>query len=334
MDFGDLGRALHVVGTESAAGSLQVALDLARDRILINEDEIACDLAPATDDLALWRSTREGFIRDKYGWPTFSFDDYAANGLLANRNRLGREDPVVVWAGVGLPDQLLLAWVVFLFDCLRLGPSTLRVVQFEALGPRKPVIGVGELSSDNIREYSPPPRRLDAPELDELRTVWRVYTSSDPAALSNYVAGASPLPILHRAVGALVDRYPDIETGLGVWDERLLRYTLERGPLSARVIGSTLGHGETLDRVGDVYLFRRLVALGNADLAAPLISIAGNARSMREYKVSLTAFGEKVLAGQANSVRTNGIDDWIGGVHLGPDGPVTFRRGKSLVLPG
>ena len=333
MDFDDLRQALHVVGGPSAAGSLKFALRLGRDQVLINEDEISCGAAPATNDLGLWRSTRERFIREKYDWPEFSFDDYADDGLLTNAERLGQENSVVVWTALGLPDQLLLAWVVFLFDRLELNPSKLRMAQFETLRPRQRVLGVGELSPDNIREFCPKPRQLDLTELQEVREAWSCYTNSDPAALSTYVAQTSPMPILHRAVSELVYRYPEIQSGVSGWDERLLRYTLEKGPAAARVIGFTMGHSETFDRVGDLYLFHRLVALGNADLAAPPISITGSTRSMRECKVSLTAFGKKVLAEQANHVRKNGIDDWIGGVHLSAEAPVTFRKGNSLVLP-
>jgi len=35
--------------------------------------------------------------------------------------------------------------------------------------------------------------------------------------------------------------------------------------------------------------------------------------------VRLTAMGERVLAGQEDHVRLNGIDRWIGGVHLTGD---------------
>jgi hypothetical protein len=266
-------------------------------------------------------------------WPDFSFDAYADNGLLMNAERLGQEASVIVWAACGLPEQLLLAWVVFLLDRLGLDLSKMSVVQFEKLGPGQRVLTMGELSPENIRKHCPEPRHLNSEEAEELRRVWEVYTSNDPTVLSRYVTEASPMSLLHQAVSQLVYRYPDVQSGIGVWDERLLRYTMEEGPAAARVIGYTMGFGETLDPVGDFYLFRRLIALGSADLALPLISITGSTRTMRECEVKLTTFGQKVLAGEANHVQENGIDDWIGGVHLSAKGSVTFREGDSLVLP-
>jgi len=235
----------------------------------------------------------------------------------------------VVWAGLGLPDQLLLAWVVFLFDRLDLDLSNLAIVQFETLRPAQDVLSLGELGPEDIRNYQPAPHQLNSEETEELRHLWEVYTSDDPAALSRYVAGSSPMPIAHRAVRELLYRYPDVRSGLGVWDERLLRHTLDNGPGAARVIGHTLA-SMSLDWQGDMHLFHRL--LGMAAVRSPLISLAGSRATMRGCEVRLTSFGHDVLAGNANTVHENGIDDWIGGVHLRSESNVTFRSGDSLIL--
>ncbi len=335
MDLVELTRALHIVGGDTAALSLKAALRLSLDQLLINQDPLSCGPAPDTDDLGVWRSTRENFLRDMYvDWPDFSFDDceYADNGLLMNAKRLGQEDDIVVWAGLGLPDQLLLAWVIFLFDRLSLDFSKLRVVQFKRLRPRQRVFSIGELRPEDFQNYCPEPRQLDSQDVEELRRAWRVYRSDDPTALSKYVAGDSPMPVLHRALSQLLYRYPDVRSGVGVWDERLLHYTLEKGPAAARVIGYTFGISELLDCVGDQYLFRRLIGMANPELTSPLISMTGSTRIIRGCEVSLTAFGQNVLSGKANNVHENGIDDWIGGVHL-RNHSVTFRDGDHLLLP-
>lgn len=326
----DLNQATHIVGGDSAAASLKVALHLSGDQVLVNEDPLSCGPAPATADLGVWRSVRESYMREMYvEWPDFSFGEYAANGLLMNAERLDQVQAVAVWVCQGLPDQLLLAWVVFLFDRLNLDLSKLAIVQFEKLRPMQDVLSLGELSPENIREYRPAPRQLNSEEVEELRRLWKVYTSDDPADLSRYVAGGSPMPIVHRAVNELLYRYPDARSGLGVWDERLLRYTLERGPAAARVIGYTMA-SSSLDWQGDAYLFYRLISMAAA--RSPLISLTGSRTTMRGCEVRPTSFGQDVLAGNANNVHENGIDDWIGGVHLSDDSYVTFRSGNSLIL--
>jgi len=338
MDTVDLSNALHVVSGPSAAGCLKQAFGLTNGQILINEDGLHCGPAPAPLDLHLWRRIRESHMNRIYSYfsvdPTeaaFSFDSYTDVGLLMNAARLGEDRQIVVWAARGLHEQLLLAWVVFLFDRLGSNPSTLRVVHFKNLRPHRQVLGMGELSPENIREFNPGPSRLGAAELDEVRSAWNAYTSADPAALLAYLAGPTCLPLLHNAMSRLIYRYPDVRSGLSLCDTWLLHQAIEHGPLPARVIGWTFAINETPDQVGDSYLFDRLRRFGSADLSSPLVLLTGNTRSMRESRVEVTDFGRKVLAGEANHVAENGIDDWIGGVHLTPD-TVVFRDGDTLLL--
>jgi hypothetical protein len=330
LDVIDLNQAMHIVGGDSAAASLKVALHLSHDQVLINEDLLSCGPAPATADLRVWRSIRASYMREIYvEWPDFSFGEYVAKGLLMNAERLGQEQAIVVWAGQGLPDQLLLAWVVFLFDQLNLDLSKLAIVHFEKLLPTQNVLSLGEVSARNIRDYRPAPHQLNPEEAEELRRLWKAYTSDDPATLSTYVAGSSPMPTAHRAVSELLYRYPDVRSGLGCWDERLLRYTLDKGPMAVRVIGYTMA-SMSIDWQGDMHLFHRLICMAAA--RSPLISVTGSRTTMRGCEVKLTSFGQDVLAGNANTVHENGIDDWIGGVHLSAESHVTFRSGDSLIL--
>lgn len=332
MNTTSLNEALHITMGNSAGGALKDVLGLDSDSLLINQDPIHCGPAPATDDLDYWRSVRQRFIADLNSERRdISLDHYGDFSLLKNVGKLYKAPLVIVWAAQGLHEQLLLAWVVFLFDRLGLDPSTLRVVHFKNLRPRQQVLGMGELSPENIREFNPGPSPLGADELDEVRRAWNAYTSSDPAALSAYLAGPTCLPLLHKAMSRLIYRYPDIRSGLSLCDTWMLHQAIEHGPLPARIIGWTFAMNETPDQVGDDYLFDRLRRFGSAALSSPLVLLTGNTRSMRESRVEITDFGRKVLAGEANHVAENGIDDWIGGVHLTSD-TVVFRDGDKLLL--
>ena len=106
----------------------------------------------------------------------------------------------------------------------------------------------------------------------------------------------------------------------------------------------------TVDVVFDsAEMFRRVMEkerrpfLGDAsffncswDLAvceAPLLAIGDRQRPPGDRTVRLTAMGERVLAGQEDHVRLNGIDRWIGGVHLTGGSPAWRydERLESLV---
>jgi hypothetical protein len=84
--------------------------------------------------------------------------------------------------------------------------------------------------------------------------------------------------------------------------------------------------------VGDPYLFSRLRGLASSDLAHPLVTMYGDPYDIRNCEVALTEAGESVLAGRANAVELNGIDDWILGVHLDSGrGSVCYQREGTLV---
>ena len=346
MNLEPLRSALHIVLGGSAAGILNQTLHLFRDRrLLIGEDPLAWGPAPATNDLDLWRATREPFLDQVERHPgRFSFVGYAEVGLLMNATRLREEKEFVVWAGTGLPDQLNLAWTVFLCDQYAIDLAKLRVIQFE-WHKSWPVYAMGELNPDIIRDHFPPPRGLTASEANELRMAWQVYTSGDPADLARYAARSSPLPLLHEAMSALLLRYPDRRSGLGIVDESLLRFVKKVGPNPARIVAETMGRNDGPDRLNYQYLFWRLLRMGALD--TPLVTVGGRVtvdfgieflkranapRMMSEAEITLTPFGESVLAGEANAVRENGIDDWIGGVHLIDAERPPFREDYTLLL--
>ena len=183
MCSSDLNQALHVVGGFSARGLLRQALRFNRDHILVTEDRLSIGPAPATDDLKLWRSTRDPFLKSLCNSHDPPPEEYNPTGL--NTERLCQEEFVVVWVGVGLPEQLLLARVVVLFEQLALDLSRLRVVQFEKSIRGYVVRGIAILNREELREH-PEPRTLLPEELQELRRAWNVYTSSEPADLDPY----------------------------------------------------------------------------------------------------------------------------------------------------
>ncbi len=85
-----------------------------------------------------------------------------------------------------------------------------------------------------------------------------------------------------------------------------------------------------LDAMGDGFLFDRVMRMASPRVPHALISIDGNREEMRGCTIALTSDGASVLAGSQNAVRLNGIDDWIGGVHLTSQTAV-FRDGTRLI---
>ncbi len=53
--------------------------------------------------------------------------------------------------------------------------------------------------------------------------------------------------------------------------------------------------------------------------------IGNDFTSMRDCKMTTLPLAHEILAGRANMIALNGLDDWLGGVHLTP-GNVVYRE--------
>jgi hypothetical protein len=59
-----------------------------------------------------------------------------------------------------------------------------------------------------------------------------------------------------------------------------------------------------------------MLKMASPQARRPLVEVAGDLNDMRSCSVQLTEDGFAVLSGASNAIALNGIDDWIGGVHL------------------
>jgi hypothetical protein len=234
-----------------------------------------------------------------------------------------------------LDDQLFLAFFSQVIKQLQINVESITIHQFKVIGDcLREVQGLGLLKPDNF-QHPDIVYQLDRDLVSYLEEVWGIVSASSPDRLNEYLKNkTSRLPLLKRAVGYLVYRYPSILNGLSIWDERILKNTVKVGSRSAKVIGFTLVDGmDELDYVGDWYLFNRLVDMADIGLNKPLLRVNSNNSPMRETFVDITEYGRLALNGDINAVKTNGISDWIAGVHLdASSGHCWFRTPGSNVL--
>jgi hypothetical protein len=319
-----MSRTVHVIQGLSAAGSLKQAIHPQPGELLVNEDVLSCGpLAPfrCIDD---WTRIREAYwesVAPGYAEESFNSD------LLANAHRLRDVDTVVLWLGIGAAEQILLAWIAQLLTLIE-SEARIHVIQFSRVGSRHlNAWALGLLTPDQLRGH-PPAEQVSPQGLIELERLWERVTSSDPAGLVSALSDETVhLQYSRTGLQPLIHRYPDYVTGLGRWDSELLRTTRERGPSAAQIIGHTMGNNFDADLVGDLYLFSRLRRLADSSQSNPLVSISGDPGSMRGCNVVLTDAGESVLAGRANAIELNGIDEWILGVHLDSKGVWYLKDG-------
>jgi hypothetical protein len=132
---------------------------------------------------------------------------------------------------------------------------------------------------------------------------WAAFRAPDPRGLAAIVAARSPqLRFLPEAFDRLGREYPSTRDGLSLTERRMLAAVAEgagsRGEAFVRAAAR-----ETRPFLGDTWAFAVFDRLAAGD--CPLLD-----------GLRLTDAGNRVLRGVADHVALNGVDRWVGGVHL------------------
>jgi hypothetical protein len=318
---------IDVVPGESAARTVAEALGPSRQVVPLVDCLTLGPLHPL-EDLPEWTSRRRSFWRHIYPAQELSDEVISPTSVLADA------ESITVWLGTGPNDQLALAWLLMVLDKLGRGPAAVGVIQFpDWVFTRTRTPSLALLNSGQLKSHADPVLLTDT-ELDVLRQAWAAATSPNPDLLTTFLSRKDGcLPVLRSALSQLIWRYPDSGSGLSRWDFRLLANIREHGPRAIMALGHTLSApGWDDDPVGDGWLFWRARRFASESLAHPLVKLFGSLSDYREATVEVTPAGHAVLAGSANAFDLNGVDDWVGGVHLSSEqGRVWVRENENLV---
>lgn len=290
---------------------------------------------PATPDRAAWIALRARHLGDAYGVPF----EACATELARQESAL---DACAEFAELTLWfDRELFCGTILWYLLARLGTMP-RLPRRISLIARSPI----SYSSAPLAGRTPEAMHaiFDAREdvtpeqVQAGGQVWQAYASADPRALER-LAAAQPntLPGLHRMARTHLARYPSADTGLGLVESLALA-----GP--THLVSFTEAFGRVNRSApdlgyGDAQLWHDLLPL--ADAPHPLITISGvddvhgavADGGFRAASYTLTDFGHDVLEGRADAVAANGIDRWLGGVHLSGVSPAwRWDRTRGLVV--
>jgi hypothetical protein len=327
-----------VAGGHSAAGCLLRALGCGRSDMRVNRDQLSCGPLASLTSVEGWRQFRKDYWREIFPisdhWALAEGKSFPPHDILHHPEELLTADVVTVWLGSGLPDQLFLAWFIQLAELVGLDLQRIRVVQFR-LHPatNEDVIEVGRLDPRAAAAH-PSATKLTSASITDLREAWTAITSTEPASLLRFVEAHADQPtVFSRAFKRLLGRFPDYDTGLNRWDFELLKRVPEGGITKGALLAAVFDESTTeLDAVGEIYLSHRLRKLASLKISQPLLSLEGPSESYSRCRVRLTTSGKDVLCHKANFVEMNGIDEWVGGIHLQSAAKrVWFHSKDSLV---
>jgi len=315
--------ARHQMGAETStewmADALHVSNGDATDlpgtglaqRILYWRDVLHEGPVPAVGEAELRR------IRAEFLMGAGVDDRREGTRMFADRDRTladNRDGEYVLWFEADLYCQLQIVQVLARLAELDVPAQRITLI---CIGEHAGIArfgGLGELTAAQLRELpgTNACARLTPAALELATRAWDALRAPAPDGLRTIAATRSgELRFLGEAFDRLSREYPATRDGLSLTERRVLA-AIADGAQDAGTAFVRAGARETRPYLGDTWCFERMDRMAHAPV--PLL----DARSPvdRLTPVRLTEAGARVLAGQADHAELNGVDRWIGGVHL------------------
>jgi hypothetical protein len=248
-------------------------------------------------------------------------DDRAeGTSMFLDRDRTlaaNRDGRYVLWFEADLYDQLQ---IIQILDRLAgLGVPAARITLI-CIGEHPGIArfgGLGELTAAQLRELPATKAcaQLTAAALQLATRAWAAFRAPAPDGLGAIAATrCGELRFLGEAFDRLSREYPSTRDGLSLTERRVLAAVAD-GAGDAGTAFVRTGARETRPYLGDSWCFAMMDRMARA--SAPLLRVDPPDRPVEAGSgLRLTGTGARVLAGGADHVAVNGIDRWIGGVHL------------------
>lgn len=163
---------------------------------------------------------------------------------------------------------------------------------------------------------------------------WNAFRSPDPTALTRLLEDDTlELPYLADALARHLAQFPSTANGLSRSEQQALEVIAAgAGTLRDAYLGS---HQALEDPIwlGDSSFVGYMEDLATGQ--HPLVEIGPGAPGDIHRTVALADAGRAVLDGREDRVRLNGIDRWLGGVHLhGREAAWRWDAGARTLVPG
>jgi hypothetical protein len=248
---------------------------------------------------------------------------YGANDALATLTawdatleRYDRHDEVVFWFEHDLFDQLILLRHLHWLASLRPGSTRFSLICIDRFAGIERFIGLGQLGPDQIAALFPKRVLIERDLMMAGQRGWNLYCAPDPRPLQDWLdEGVAALPFLSGALHRHFEDYPSAADGLSRTERQMLS-AVAQGHATFSALFRACQAVEERVYMGDTTFWAILRDLDAA--IVPLVQLTANPvhRPLQSVQVELTAAGEQVLAGRADHVALNGVDRWMGGVHV------------------
>ncbi|HEV2829128.1 MAG TPA: hypothetical protein VGW76_16140 [Pyrinomonadaceae bacterium] len=271
-----------------------------------------------------WRKLRAQHLSETYGVDLQECE----RGLLSQEEKLktiSDHEEVVLWFEHDLFCQVHLLYLLDWFAVQTPGTTKLSLTCINQFPGKQNFHGLGELTSDEFASLFPTRAEVTAQQLQLAQVAWQAYGSPAPTDLEKVLqTDTSALPFLDAALSAHLQRFPNSNNGLGCIENRSLQL-IAVGANGFSDLFLKFREAEPVYGLGDAQFWLALWQMINA--REPLLEIEDIPKDtliermltpaiVQKAKFRLTAAGESVLRNEADFVTLNGIDLWLGGVHL------------------
>ena len=310
---------LHILNGGSTEATL-AQTHIAGERFFFR-DALIDGPAPANTTETEWRKLRAAHLSSAYGVAV----EGCHLGLVRQEEVLGSyldHDEVVLWFEADLFCQTNLLFVLDWFARRELQKTQLSLICIGEFPGRPNFRGLGELSPDELASLFEKRVTVNDDVLELAKTAWQAYCSSDPRAIEQLIVhDTSSLPFLQTAFQLHLERFPSTRNGLGRIENRGLEL-VSKGLTRFVDLFPAFIEGEAGYGLGDAQMWNAMQRLTRAQQPLTRSTVddvlAGSLTSDKIHATGyeITEAGRAVLDGAADYVELNGIDLWLGGVHL------------------
>lgn len=305
---------LHITDGESVAGTL-------RESAIPGNVSIYGDLmfegpAPAGLDTETWRETRARFMADA-GFGTLEETRQYLKGCEDALAAFSQHDEVVIWLDPRLSDQLILIKVLDWFSRQDLGKVKLSLICAGHYPGIDDFVGLGRLTGDQLASLADTRLPVGEAQFRTAQAAWNAFTSRDPTAIERFLkTDTSALPFIAVALHRHLEQFPSLDNGLSRTERQAVSVLREQGSLSGPRLFVAVQRQEEWVFMGDDSFYRMMADLSEA--RHPLVETSDMPqRGLSD--VTITETGRRIIEGRVDHIDLNGIDRWLGGVHLKGD---------------
>jgi hypothetical protein len=237
-------------------------------------------------------------------------------------SKYSQHDETILWFEHDLFCQVNL---IYLLDWLSRQPgerTRLRLVCVGEFPGVEDFRGLGQLTGEQLASLFDSRHDVSDPELRLAARAWASYCSADPREIERLIDGdTSVMPFIGQALRLHLARFPSMKNGLGRVENRALEM-ISNGAIKFRQLFPRFADAESGYGLGDSQFWCSLKRLGDAKdpllrITAPSVARQTPASNLHpDALFELTETGRAVLTGERDFIHINGINLWLGGVHL------------------